>query len=148
MDMQRFIRRAGLSLSCEPAAENPDLHPDDIPDSCEHFLCALRGRTHEMSFYFTSLADEGAPDIEDALRYLGSVAVEYESCDDLEDWADEHELDGTDPDTKGAYEGMARLTRDLWRVVGDDLYDDLRKEVEIEQAVDMALAGFVRTRSG
>ena len=37
---------------------------------------------------------------------------------------------------------IARLTRDLWRIVGDDMYDELRRGVEIEQAVDMAWAGF------
>jgi hypothetical protein len=27
-------------------------------------------------------------------------------------------------------------------MIGDDLYDELRRDVEIEQAVDMAWAGF------
>ena len=148
MDMGSFIRRSGLSLASEPADENPDLHPEEIPEACEHYLCALRGRTHEMSFHFTSPPGEGAPHIHDALRYLGAVAVEYESCDDMEEWADEYGFEPGHIDTRAAYEAIGRLTRDLWRLIGDDMYDELRRDIEIEQAVDVAWAGYVRSRGG
>ncbi len=148
MDIKNFIARAQLSLACEPASDNPDLHPEEVPESCDHFKCALRGRTHEMEFHFTSPPNEGPPRIEDAARYLGAVAAEYESCDDMLDWADEYGFDPGHIDTRNAYDSIARLTRDLWRLVGDELYDELRRGVEIEQAVDMAWAGFESSGRG
>jgi len=146
MDMDSFISVVGLSLSAEPAQGNPDLHPDEIPDDGEHYLCTLRGRTHEMSFHMTCVSGEGPPEAEDALRYLGSIAVEYEAFEDIEEWAEEFEFDPARPETRAAFEAMGRMTRDLWRLVGDDRYDSLRRDIEIEQAVDMAWAGFVRGR--
>lgn len=148
MDIDNFITRAQLSLACEPSSENPDLHPDEVPEECDHFKCTLRGRTHEMEFHFTCPVNGGPPRIEDATRYLGAVAAEYESCDDILDWADEYGFDPGHMDTRGAYDAIARLTRDLWRIVGDDMYDELRRDVEIEQAVDMAWAGFETSGRG
>jgi len=142
MDIDSFITRAQLTLTSEPSADNPDLHLDEVPEDCDHFKCALRGRTHEMEFYFTCPPNEGPPRIQDATRYLGAVAAEYESCDDILDWANQYGFDPGHMDTRSAFDAIARLTRDLWRMVGDDMYDELRHAVEIEQAVDMAWAGF------
>jgi hypothetical protein len=142
MDIQHFISRAQLSLTSEPADTNPDLHPDEVPEGCDHYTCALRGRTLGMTFHFTCPRGEGPPLIKDTVRYLGAVAAEFEGCDDLTDWADEYGFDAGHMDTRGAYDAIARLTRDLWQMIGDDLYDELRRDVEIEQAVDMAWAGF------
>ena len=142
MDIDNFITRAQLSLDCEPSDENTDLHPEEIPEDCDHFKCALRGRTHEMEFYFTCPPGGGPPRIQDATRYLGAAAAEYEGCDDMLEWADEYGFDPGHMHTRGAFDAIARLTRDLWRIVGDDMYDELRRGVEIEQAVDMAWAGF------
>lgn len=147
MNFNNFIMRGELSLRSEVADDNPDLHPEEIPEDCEHYLCALRGRTHEMEFHFTSAPGEGPPDIQDALRYLGAVAVEFESCDDMFEWAHEYDLDPGHVETRNAYEAIGRLTRDLWRLVGDAMYDELRRDVEIEQAVDIAWSAFDRWHS-
>jgi len=142
MDIDNFIARAQLSLTCEPSEQNTDLHRAEIPEDCDHFKCALRGRTHEMEFYFTCPRDGGPPRIEDAIRYLGAVAAEFEGCDDMLEWATEYGFDPGNIDTRNAFDAIARLTRDLWRMTGDDMYHELRRGVEIEQAVDMAWAGF------
>lgn len=147
MDVDNFIRRAQLSLASENAAENPDLHRAEVPDGCDHFKCTLRGRTHEMEFYFSCPAGEGPPTIEDTVRYLGAVAAEYEECDDVTDWADEYGFDAGHLDTRNAFDALARLTRDLWRLVGDPMYDELRQGIAIEQAVDMAWGGFEMGRN-
>lgn len=148
MNLNSFIKRSDLTLVSEPADNNPDLHPEEVPDDAEHYLCALRGRTHEMEFHFTCMPGEGPPELPDALRYLGAVAAEYESCDDLLEWAEEYDFDPGHMDTRTAFDAVGRLSRDLWRLVGDDLYDELRQGIEIEQAVNMAWAGFERSRSG
>ena len=101
-----------------------------------------------MSFHFTCLPGEGPPEIRETLRYLGAVAVEYESCDDMTEWADEYGFDPGHMHTRAAYDAIGRLTRDLWRLIGDDMYDELRRGIEIEQAVDAAWAGYVRMRGG
>lgn len=147
MNLKSFIMRSELSLTSEPADENPDLHPEEVTEECEHYLCALRGRTHEMEFHFSCIAGEGQPTIQDALRYLGAVAAEFESCEDLADWAEEYDFDPGHIHTRNAYDAIGRLSRDLWRLVGDTLYDELRQGIEIEQAVDMAWASFDRSRS-
>ena len=58
------------------------------------------------------------------------------------EWATEYGFDPGNIDTRNAFDAIARLTRDLWRMTGDDMYHELRRGVEIEQAVDMAWAGF------
>ena len=148
MNLSSLIARGELSLTSEAADDNPDLHPDEIPEECEHYLCAMRGRTHEIEFHYTCGTGEGPPKVQDALRYLGSVAVEFESCDDMLDWASEYDLDPGDVHTREAYEAIARMTRELWRLVGDDMYDELRRGIEIEQAVDIAWSAFDRYRLG
>ena len=147
MNLKNFIMRSELAVSSEPATENPDLHPEEVPGDCEHYLCALRGRTHEMEFHYTCSTGDGPPRIQDALRYLGAVAVEFESCDDMQEWAEEYDFDPGHIDTRAAYDAIARLSRNLWRLVGDDMYDELRQGIEIEQAVDMAWAGFESSRT-
>lgn len=147
MDVKNFISRAQISLEYTPADANPDLHQTQIPDEWKHYKCTLRGRTHEMDFHFTCPHGEGPPEIENTIRYLGAVASEYESCDDITDWANEYGFDSGHIDTRDAFETIARITRDIWRVVGDSLYEELRDGVEIEQAVDMAWEEFDRTGS-
>ena len=142
MDISNFISRAQLSLGSQAATSNPDLHRAEVPDVCDHFECTLRGRTHEMNFHFSCPLGEGPPAIEDAIRYLGAVAAEYEECDDMKEWAEEYGFDPGHIDTRNAFEALARLTRDLWRLVGDQMYDELRHGIAIEQAVDMAWGGF------
>ena len=41
-----------------------------------------------------------------------------------------------------ARSALGRLNRDLWRLVGDPMYEELRQGIAIEQAVDMAWGGF------
>jgi hypothetical protein len=142
MDIENFINQANLSMTSEPSTDNPDLHPNEVPLECDHFKCTLRGRTHEMEFHFSCPVNEGPPLIEDTVRYLGAVAAEYEGCEDMVDWAEEYGFDSGHIDTRGAYDAIARLTRDLWRMLGDNMFDELRGGVEIEQAVDIAWAGF------
>lgn len=142
MNLNSFIMRSELSVSSQTATSNPDLHPEEIPGDCEHYLCALRGRTHEMEFHYTCATGEGPPNLADSLRYLGAVAVEFESCEDMDEWAEEYNFDPGHMDTRAAYDAIATLARNLWRLVGDDLYDELRQGIEIEQAVDIAWAGF------
>ncbi len=144
MDIEGFISRAQLRLSSEPVDGNPDLYRADVPSDGEHYACTVRGRTHEMTFHFTCPPGDGPPEIEDAVRYLGAVAAEYEDCDDILEWADEFGLDPGHLDTRDAYDALGRITRDLWRLVGDEMYDELRYGMEIEQAIDMAWAGFGR----
>ena len=146
MNLNSFITRGELALSLEPADANPDLHPEEIPDDAEHYLCALRGRTHEMEFHYTSTPAEGPPSLPDALRYLGAVATEFETCDDMLEWAEEYGFDPGHMDTRNAFDAVCRLSRDLWRLIGDNLYDELRQGIEIEQAVNMAWASFDRSR--
>ena len=148
MNMNTLIRRAGLSLSSEAADQNPDIHPEEVPEDCEHYLCALRGWTQEITFHYTTIIGDGPPDAPSALRYLGAVAVEYESCEDMVEWADEYGFDPDHVHTEEAFEAVGRLSRDLWRLIGTDLYDELRRGVEIEQAVDVAWAGYVRSQIG
>lgn len=142
MDVENFIRRAQLTLVSENASENPDLHRAEVPEGCDHYKCTLRGRTHEMDFHFSCPSGEGPPAIEDTVRYLGAVAAEYEECDDVLEWADEYGFDPRHIDTRNAFDALARLNRDLWRLVGDPMYDELRMGIAIEQAVDMAWGGF------
>ena len=142
MDVENFIRRAQLTLVSENASENPDLHRAEVPEGCDHYKCTLRGRTHEMYFHFSCPSGEGPPAIEDTVRYLGAVAAEYEECDDVLEWADEYGFDSGHIDTRNAFDALARLNRDLWRLVGDPMYDELRMGIAIEQAVDMAWGGF------
>ncbi len=148
MNVNTLIMRAGLSLSSEPADENPDIHPEEMPEECDHYLCALRGWSREMTFHMTTGCGEGPPDALEALRYLGAVALEFESCDDLTEWADEFGFDPEHIHTRDAFDAVCRLTRDLWRLIGDDMYDELRSSVEIEQAVDLAWAGYIRSEVG
>lgn len=143
MDMQSFIVRTGIRFSYELAKGNPGVRHRNATESHDHFLCSLRGRMHEMTFHFSAPSDSGPPQAEDALRYLGALAAEYEDCEDIEEWAKEHDLHPSDAETRDAYEAVARLARDLWQLVGADLYAELLKEIEIEQAVDMTLAGIV-----
>ncbi len=147
MNLNSFITRGELAIGSKRADANPDLHPDEIPDDADHYLCSLRGRTHEMEFHYTSTPGEGPPSLPDALRYLGAVAAEFESCDDILEWADEYGFDPGHMDTRSAFDAVCRLSRDLWRLVGDAMYDELRQGVEIEQAVNMAWASFDRSRS-
>ena len=85
---------------------------------------------------------EGPPTIDDTIRYLGAVAAEYEEFDDITDWANEYGFNAKHLDTRNAFDSLARLTRELWRLVGDSLYDELREGIVIEQAVDMAWSSF------
>jgi len=147
MDIQNYIARAHLSLSSETASDNPDLHRAEVPEACDHFKCTLRGRTHAMDFHFSCPVGEGPPRIEDTVRYLGAVAAEYEECDDVLEWADEYGFDPGHLDTRNAFDALARLTRDLWRLVGDPMYDELHQGIAIEQAVDMAWGGFEISRN-
>ena len=80
----------------------------------------------------------GPPVIEDTVRYLGAVAAEYEECDDVTEWAYEYGFDPGHLDTREAFNALDRLNRDLWRLVGDPMYEELRQGIAIEQAVDMA----------
>ncbi len=147
MDVQDYIARSQLFLTSEEADSNPDLHQVELPETCDHFKCTLRGRTHEMEFHFSCPTNEGPPQIEDAVRYLGAVAAEFEGCDDIIEWANEYGFDPGHIDTRNAFDALARLTRDLWRLVGDTMYEELREGIAIEQAVDMAWAGFEGPRS-
>jgi hypothetical protein len=148
MNVNTLIRRAGLSLSSEPANENPDIHPEEMPEDCEHFLCALRGRDREMTFHMSTVSGEGPPDAQEALRYLGAVTIEFEACEDVTEWADEFGFDPEHVHTSDAFEAVCRLSRDLWLLIGDDMYEELRRGMEIEQAVDIAWAGYVRSQGG
>lgn len=143
MDMQGFIGRTGIRFSYELAKGTPGVRHRNASENHDHFLCSLRGRMHEMTFHFSAPSGSGPPQAEDALRYLGALAAEYEDCEDIDEWAREHDLDPRDAETRDAYEAVARLARDLWQLVGADLYAELLKEIEIEQAVDMTLAGIV-----
>ncbi|PPR12024.1 MAG: hypothetical protein CFH41_00057 [Alphaproteobacteria bacterium MarineAlpha11_Bin1] len=142
MDIESYVSRAHLSLNSLATADNPDLHRAEIPESCDHYRCNLRGRTHEMEFYFSCPMGEGPPTIDDTIRYLGAVAAEYEEFDDITDWANEYGFNAKHLDTRNAFDSLARLTRELWRLVGDSLYDELREGIVIEQAVDMAWSSF------
>lgn len=143
MDMQSFIGRTGVQFSYELAKGTPGVRQRDLPEGHDHFLCSLRGRMHEMTFHFSAPSGGGPPRAEDALRYLGAIAAEYEDCEDINEWASEHELHPHDTETRDAYDAVTRLARDLWQLIGADLYDELLKEIEIEQAVDMTLSGIV-----
>ncbi|MEE2995596.1 MAG: hypothetical protein VX700_00475 [Pseudomonadota bacterium] len=147
MDVENYVARAQLSLNSGSADDNPDLHRTEVPDACDHYKCTLRGRTHEMEFHFTCPIGEGPPAIEDTLRYLGAVAAEYEEFDDVTEWADEYGFDPGHLDTRYAFDALARLTRDLWRLLGDPLYEELRQGIAIEQAIDMAWSGFEGSRN-
>ncbi|RZO39048.1 MAG: hypothetical protein EVA87_02390 [Rhodospirillaceae bacterium] len=147
MDIENFISRAHLSLTSENANGNPDLHRAEMPDACDHFKCTLRGRTHEMDFYFSCPTGEGPPVIEDTVRYLGAVAAEYEECDDVTEWAYEYGFDPGHLDTREAFNALGRLNRDLWRLVGDPMYEELRQGIAIEQAVDMAWGSYETSRN-
>ena len=146
MDIESFISRAKISMEYERSEDNPDLHQSHIPDNCDHYKCILRGRTHEMEFHFTCLHGEDPPELKDAIRYLGSVASEYEDSDGIAEWANEYGFDLGHIDTRDAFQAIARITRDVWRLVGDKLYEELRDAIEIEQAVEMAWVGFDPTR--
>jgi hypothetical protein len=147
MDVENYVARAKLSLDSGSADDNPDLHRAEVPDTCDHYKCSLRGRTHEMEFHFTCPIGEGPPTIEDTIRYLGAVAAEYEEFDDVTEWADEYGFDPGHLDTRNAFDALARLTRDLWRLVGDPLYEELRQGIAIEQVIDMAWGGFEGSRN-
>jgi len=99
-----------------------------------------------MEFYFTCLHGETPPELKDAIRYLGAVASEYEDSDGIVEWANEYGFDPGHIDTRNAFQAIARITRDIWRLVGDTLYEELRDAMEIEQAVEMAWVGFDPTR--
>ena len=142
MDVESYVSRAHLSLNSVATEENPDLHRAEVPEACDHYKCTLRGRTHEMEFHFSCPTGEGPPRIEDTIRYLGAVAAEYEEFEDITEWADEYGFNARHLDTRDAFDALARLTRDLWRLVGDPLYEELRQGIAIEQAVDMAWNGY------
>lgn len=146
MIIDTLIREAGLSVSAEPAEDNPDIHPEEVPEECEHYHCALRGWTKQIEFHYTTILGDGPPDTGSALRYLGAVAVEYESCDDLQEWAEEYGFDPENMHTREAFDAVRRLSSELWQMIGTDRYEALRKDVEIEQAIDMAWAGYVRSQ--
>ncbi len=146
MNVNTLIRRAGLSLSSEPADTNPDVHPEEIPEDCEHYLCALRSWNREISFHMSTVSGEGPPDTQDALRYLGAIVLEFEACEDAVEWADEFGFDPEHVHTLDAFEALCRMSRDLWVLIGDGMYEELRRGIEIEQAVDIAWAGYVRSQ--
>ncbi len=146
MNLNRFISRGELSMSSEIADANPDLHPNEIPDDAEHFLCSLRGRTHEMEFHYTSTLGEVSPAFPTRCAIWAPSRPNSRSCDDIFEWADEYGFDAGHMDTRSAFDAVCRLTRDLWRLLGDGMYDELRQGIEIEQAVDMAWANFDRSR--
>ncbi len=139
MDMKDFIDRAGLLFDCNATEEDPDEPMESQPDYGS-FSCTFRSRTHEIAFRVAVPLQEGRPGPEDAMRFLGNAAVEYEACDDAAGWAEERGLDPDDEEVLEAFDDLGQLSRDLWQLLGQGLYHELCREIEIETAVDMVMA--------
>ena len=142
MDIENFISRAHLSLTSENANGNPDLHRAEIRTRATISNALYAGALMRWIFISVARPAKVPPVIEDTVRYLGAVAAEYEECDDVTEWAYEYGFDPGHLDTREAFNALGRLNRDLWRLVGDPMYEELRQGIAIEQAVDMAWGSY------
>ena len=144
MDMNDFLDRSGLSFQCESAQGKYRLRPDDMPSHYDYFACTFRREMQEMPFRLGYEKNRGFPSAEDAMRYLGWAAVEYESCDDYLDWAEENFLDPNDDGTDRAFTEIRLLSQGLSQLLSPALYGELCREIEIEMAVEITLEGMAR----
>lgn len=81
----------------------------------------------------------------DAPALLCAAASEIdflEYCDGLGDWADELDLDPTDPGARDEYAALAAARQRLLSVVGEEALNALKTEIVIAQAIGAAHAAW------
>ncbi len=120
------IREAGLTMTSQ------------LLESGRH-LCTLVGRDAQLQRELTMEEDvTEAPNIGQVLYFLAVNAQLASECEDLEDWAEEMDLDPTQEATQAAYAKAVKEAEELEAVLGRSAYGAMLGGLAISQAIGMA----------